>query len=704
MFDEVLFKTLTDLCKEHLQNQNWLGLRDDAESLLKKFPEHAHGISWLTIAEWRLGDHKKAETLAARAIKEFPQNAWVWENQARLANFSQDWALASKRWEECIALFPNSIGAYVEGSRAYINQRMPQEAQKLLDLGRRKSPDNWHLLVAQADYFVDQSEWSKARAQWLIILQKFPDSVVARRKSVDIMHRTQDHIGALIVMMEWINSEAGVQPNEYLVAVRAFVRAFDDLDLSEPRNGEFLVTLVNQPLGTNNPSEVSELVKFLQSLPLSDTPKYQKIVNFAKVLFQDLNLDQNREIRLFSLAVGIPDLAVSELELFDLISNSDIDRFSRYFSGYLPHVENVRALKLLLLQKADTNFLSSLSEAGLKNLHLFAATDPDFNSLLQAEITKKIDGPKLSKRILAPGYNKNRIRIAVCISGQLRGYKSAYPSWNALNLQDQDTHLFVHSWYNIGQKYPAPINAARSFSGRFLTCFRETSGSYGFAHLESEYPTLFNTYRTGMTANLKDIKEFYSTDAVILEDDSDQKFLDYTNPMKMFYKIEQSWNMVKDSGKDFDLIIRIRPDKELRTISEVDWADLYRICSTKPTICTDGPFRINYDLNLIVGDQFAISTPDLMKYYSEIYSHTLDGSGQIRDRAEYKHVHRKLAFSLYNEGIVARNNSYIVPGLPLNPEELGASAILDLITKDIERRKTTHLDEKFIAALRADIK
>src|SRR5581483_7797169 len=37
-----------------------------------------------------------------------------------------------------------------------------------------------------------------------------------------------------------------------------------------------------------------------------------------------------------------------------------------------------------------------------------------------------------------------RLRIAVCVSGQLRGYHAAHPSWSKLGFDQHDTTFFVH--------------------------------------------------------------------------------------------------------------------------------------------------------------------------------------------------------------------------------------------------------------------
>ena len=202
------FKDLCAHCTKQFQSQNWKAARESAREILEQFPDQPHGIAWLTIASWHLGNTDEATTMADEAIKQFPDNAWIWENRAILAGFAQDWALASARWQACIARFPRSPAAYVEGSKAYLQLAEPKKAMKLVDAGLALFPNNWHLLVAQATYYVERSEWETAQDKWLSLCEKFPNNEFVRRKTIDIFHRVQNHVGAFNTVMEWIASSA----------------------------------------------------------------------------------------------------------------------------------------------------------------------------------------------------------------------------------------------------------------------------------------------------------------------------------------------------------------------------------------------------------------------------------------------------------------------------------------------------------------
>jgi len=698
---DILPENIKASCVKKIQTNDWEGLRKDAQLAVIEIPGQPHGLVWLTLAEWHLGNHENAKSLADQTVLKFPNSAWVWENQAKIASLAKDWHLASRLWQGCADRFPRPHSTYVEGSKAYLHLGENRKAIRLLEKGVALFPNNWHLLTTQAKYYEQQADLTQALRLWLELDIKFPQNKFVRKKAIEIFEQMQDHVGAFKFIMNWIQSGVDTMYSDYSLAANAFIRAFDELDLYDERIVKLYWELINQPTNITETPTVSALALRLQYLSAIDAPKYKKIIQYTQDFLGEETTKTNSIAREFSLAIGVPGLILSETELIDLISDT---RFCSFFSDYIPHVDNVKSLNNFLEKNTEKQFLDNLPEAGLKNLHLFAAASPIFNECMKKCILERLNLSGLGKRKLALAYNTNKVRIAVCISGQLRGYKTAFKTWKNLGLDMQDTHYFVHSWYDIGQKFPLPGNPSRSFSGNFLSKLLEASKSFSIEKIRIEYPSLYNSYQTSSVTNETDVAKFYSSDSVVLEDDTIGRFSAYSNPMKMFYKIQKAWDLAVESGKDYDLIIRTRPDKPLGVKNDVDWGEVYRTCSKTATVYTDIPFRLHYDSNLIVGDQFAISTPDIMEHYSQIYSSSVSKNGDTEDPSEYRHTHRRMANTLHENGIVARQNPFIVPGLPLDPEKLSSTKILALMMRDIDQRTATHLDKTLIAALQADIR
>ena len=697
------FQDKANKCNNAIEAQNWPLVVAQAERLVRSFPDKPHGHIWLFQAHWHLGDEEYAHMLAQGAALRFPDKPWVWTARARLAGQKQGGMRAAQLWQECIEHFPNLVEAYTEGARAYLHSGDVEKAQQLTSLGLKTSPNNVLLEITQAEIYESRSDWQKANEQWEAIKTEFPENAEAHRRNANTLHRLQDHVGALKVMISWIKSGNGARRNDYDAAVQSLILGFSNLDPESQMTFDIFKVLMLQPLDPKNRSAVSELTRAVQSLSVKNNPRYQPVTDYIKEKFWGEICMKGSTARLFALRVGIQGLKLSHEEIDALISGCSQDRFCRYFSGYPLHQTNVLALKAYIAGCQETELLDGLSDDGLKNLHLFATAENEIHLSPYKGISHRTDVPRSSERTYAPPLNKDRLRIAVCVSGQLRGFKSAFNSWKTLGLDNQDTHFFVHSWRNIGRKSPDLANATRSFSGRFLYEFQRAFIAYGHEHVYAEFPALFAFYKTSDIADRDEVAQLYRTENVILEDDTTEPFASYTNPMKMYCKIQKSWEMARDSGLDFDLVLRIRPDKTLITKPVVDWAEIHKICTSSPTILTDRPLRLNPHARLFVGDQFAVSTPDLMAIYCEIFSNRANEYGETRKRADFSDPHKKLAFTLYEAGLTTSQNPYFTQSRLIDSEKLETTAILALIKEDIEKRQKTALDQKFVSALEEDL-
>ena len=670
---------------------------------MQLYPDKPHGFVWLFSAQWHLGEENTSLELANNAILQFPNIEWVWRARAGLAEFANDHALAHEYWQDCIENFPNMVDAYAKSAAINLSMGNTKKAQELINIGLEKSPDDLRLRVSQADVFEQQSKWSQANEQWIFVQNKFPDYAQAYRRSADIFARLQDHLGATNVMMDWIKNGKGVSTKDYTKAADSLIKALTQHPSETSNLKSTFSSLIAQPLDPKSESTVSEITKRVQTLGTKMRPELKDVSSFIEIQFYSENRVANSATRRFAYHVGIPDLNLTHAEIRDLISAPDRSMFCRTFSGYPFHAHNVLALKEFVAQQDETEFLDKVSEAGLKNLHLFAVAEDNPDQAPYRGISRKASIPKISARTFAPALNLNLLRIAVCVSGQLRGYKPAAKSWEHLGLSGQDTHFFVHTWTNTGRKPPDLAGAGRSFSGAFLKAFITACKTYSVKHIQSEYPALYTYYRKNNAASFREISEAYGTHNVVLEDDESSAFSDYTNTMKMYYKMQKSWDMMRESGLDFDLVMRVRPDKKLVPQGDVNWAAMYKTCSTEPVVLVDRRLRVNCHSGLFVGDQFAISTPDLMSVYCNVFSNELNKDGELDEFSTFGDPHKKLGFTLYNAGLRAQENPYIKRGPLLNPEQLGKETLLSLIMEDINNRNQTELDLLFVSALKEDM-
>lgn len=129
------------------------------------------------------------------------------------------------------------------------------------------------------------------------------------------------------------------------------------------------------------------------------------------------------------------------------------------------------------------------------------------SQLAASALAKVLDGP---------------LRIAVCISGQLRGYKQAFPTWHFLGLVDHHVCYVVHTLKDVGGGLPIPPKDARVLSGSFLEAYRAAWNEFGQEAMFSRYPGLFGLWaKDGGVADKGELIAFYSTEFVTVEGDID---------------------------------------------------------------------------------------------------------------------------------------------------------------------------------------
>jgi len=212
---------------------------------------------------------------------------------------------------------------------------------------------------------------------------------------------------------------------------------------------------------------------------------------------------------------------------------------------------------------------------------------------------------------------KRKIKVAVCVSGQLRGYKAALASWKRTLLPDVDATFFVHSWTKIGNADATPFRYVLPFEGQnFSEAYRKAALAEGYNAIRARYPALFAKLDSSNLVTADRLSEDYTTDHVVLEDDQAPEFQNFSNQQKMHYKIYAADRMARQRD-DFDLFMRLRPDLSIK-LRGFDWWDLCDACSAKPLIFAEKPYGVHYG-GLMIGDQCAVASGDVMKVYADTW-------------------------------------------------------------------------------------
>lgn len=297
-----------------------------------------------------------------------------------------------------------------------------------------------------------------------------------------------------------------------------------------------------------------------------------------------------------------------------------------------------------------------------------------------------------------------KLRVAVCLSGQLRGYDKAWPSVRDGLLHDVDYDLYLHAWEKIGRKEPMPAQASRVFSGNFLHAYRNVVNGMGYSAARLRYANLIKTDASG-TVSVDDLAVFYDmpTDQIILENDESPAFSTYTNSEKMYYKVQACHKFMQSFERDYDLVIRLRPDKSFnQRLPTFDWRELCEQISDR-TIFADFGMALNPNTGLVIGDQFGMSSESCMT----IYANSLADTSALAplnwvDWPSSARPHTNFAHALWINEINVKSLPVLWGDLK-DPTVLAPETILSLLKNALDGVRRIDADAILLNAVEADI-
>lgn len=295
------------------------------------------------------------------------------------------------------------------------------------------------------------------------------------------------------------------------------------------------------------------------------------------------------------------------------------------------------------------------------------------------------------------------LNIALCVSGQLRGYKEAYATWKHLGLDAHKVDTFVHTWKNIGVRFPDPkwrMHVERRFDdSSFVTKYIQICESYGLDEIRNLYPSLFSTETAGYSSDENTLRGVYGEGAnIVIDDESGEQFSQLSNQDKMYYKIKKCFEMVRSDGTDYDLVIRIRPDIKFSEGTSIDWISVHEQCLAENLVfCESRPLLKE---NVYMGDQIGVSTMEAASIYSNCYD--------FHDEAKAKKMtgvpvtrlgHTSLAWSLLIHGIKVDQLKPVKWGGLSDVQKLNNAQIREILEHDIGARSNSWIHQELISSL-----
>ena len=636
-----------------------------------------------------------ARALLEAALARLPHAAMPRHELARLAEETRDWAAAEAHWAEYRRSFPPIWISFAGGAQALRHLSRTAEAEALFQEAIARFPNELGPVLGLVDMHGATGRWSDAMAVIDAALARHPDRPELLAARADLAMKNRD---PKIAFAAW-DSMPDATPEQVerkLNLAREILRIDPNTDNTPDLLG-YLAT-EQDTLAVDWAPRAAAVLHALVLMPEAPWPALRAFFDANHALFEN-----SPHRLLWIAALDIPPTAADVTEIEDRVLRPGRFGLASYiYSTYV--LNNRKAWREAVLDLLSRR-LRARNEAEQGTVLALAAGSmhlpDDFWTAIAELRDQPLDGEGDAAGVLvrlvraasradrisgAPAIvqtSDRPLRIAVCVSGQLRGYKQAFASWATSGLWRHETRIFVHSWKNVG------LNWMRNWD-----FFRTThpgahavlSRADGPALLASCFPTLAAAANDGLraeaTATEAGVSAFYQTDAVVLEDDALPPFAGRPNDWKMLYKIQQAHNLATASGDPFDLILRIRPDVQLGFGAEVDFHAIAHESRRDHRLFLDSPVLFTFpDGKLKAGDQLAIGAPGPMQVYADTVDFDPTLAAVIGAPPTHK-AHETLGTSLFARGVTTG----AIPGLRgknlLNPAVLTPARVAELARQD----------------------
>jgi len=190
------------------------------------------------------------------------------------------------------------------------------------------------------------------------------------------------------------------------------------------------------------------------------------------------------------------------------------------------------------------------------------------------------------------------MKVAVCLSGQMRSYKDCYDNLMKYIIKPLNADIFLHTWTEVGSSHKENRDTTEIVSKNLL------QKMYKPKKLEiEEHKIEYNDELLGKKVpNL-----LKKTEPV-----------HYKSALPMYYQIYKSFKLleeyVEQTQKSYDIVIRIRPDSMF--LEEIP-KHLLKKSMKEKNLLYYADYAIN--TNIQICDKFAFGGYEAMKYYCSLW-------------------------------------------------------------------------------------
>lgn len=668
----------------------------------------------------------------------YPQNPIGYLQGALASRYNGNRHTATSLEREAVLLFQEDAEVQSLPARQLIKSGNHAGAVHVLGRLCERFPSRFDFLINLGNSLLDLKRLGEARNVFQKILSLNPYNMDAKVKLASIKWTNGDESSAINDLFEIFDQNSTI--NYFTPAF--FWEAYTYC-LKMMQNGQWgdatlkvLKLLLHEPLRYETECfhfhrlhsilavqySYDKVFNFLQhaAKEVACETKNDQLSDYISLMF-DLIEDRDKKVELYFYFFS----CASQKNRHSLVKYMIYNKHETFFSDWVFHL--LKSNKIDLIEDSQLIYfilgVSSISDDLMFDvISGIAARYAEFNidKLFPLGFISEIDKNR-KEGLTAAAQNipaiiharGERLRIAICVSGQLRGFKEAHSTWGRLQMTGHTVETYVHTWKNIGRHFPTGRLAYRAFTGNFLNAFRQLP-QITSEFFKCYYPNFYNLLVSEQVVTKEQLAEEYQTDSICLEDDSCEPFTRFSNHKKQYYKMQSCFHSIPKTAQ-YDLIVRIRPDYKFTKLPAIDWHEILYESTRDYALFTMPSIRSNRIVQWAVGlptlgsidDNFAVGHMKAMEPYFNTYStlYQENPTAHIFCNPAQLSGHTSISWSTLAAGLSIKTfqPAQYATARFVNPNFIDINLIYSAILDDVKMRKQLAEDAILISACEQDI-
>ena len=385
--------------------------------------------------------------------------------------------------------------------------------------------DRSYNLKAQALSFLNAKKWEEASKVLKRLREVDPTDIHGYIEGTRVYQKLNQIDEAVRMLLE-VNIPIG---NSYIFEV---IERIEDPELYK----QAFRRIVEEKF---NGQEPTLLILRMQNLFRENKPLFDKYLEMLKIYVQSgINVDYYT-----LLALGLIEKPDKEY-LSKLFIDGNLKVITHIFLS-VPKIP-FKTLSLNALNQLSKDM--SFTENDIKMLY---SLENNINFLKTMKLFDQCKDPIIGRVYREVFFSEKKIgqqtyseqykplKMALCISGQLRGYREVFKSWKRFNFSNHEVDTYCCVWKDVGRKSIHPSHMSRLFGQHFSQAFTSFVQGMSLSAVKSLFRYLYEYMEHPVYISEKEISEFYAATKCNVVDD--QEFTGKANTYKMHYMIRSSF-------------------------------------------------------------------------------------------------------------------------------------------------------------------